>query len=200
MKTIFLLTLFLFNPAFSLYLYAQDLSDAGVEVMLSDEEIEAFRKQAMESVTDLSRYIRIIGEKSREESSRRKTVQLATGLFISEDNVIEASSLKEPKPIPYPVAAYFNRLLKLRYSAVSITWYKIYLSNDFKQGADGRYYGTATIYQRFEGRFNRETGGYRDVTRKKITLIVTLVNKYKGPNAIHDWQLKLGDIKVEEIQ
>jgi len=196
LKILFVIISYL--PIGIINLYAQD-STAVENIKLTDSEVGAFREQAITSVTDLSRYIKIIGEKNRELSNRKKAIELAIGLFSSEENIIQVSSL-HGETQTFSIREYFTRLLNLPYYYVSITWFDIYLARDFIPGPNGKYFGAATISQKFEGKFNKEMGPYLDVTKKKITLIIEKIKDLDGLKKEERWVLKLGDIMVEETQ
>lgn len=195
-KLLLLIIFTISSPGISI-VRAQQSEDA-VEAKLTDEEIANFRDQAIKSVTDLSRYIKIIADKKQELTTRNKGVDLAIELFASEKNIVQVSSLKNSTK-PLKIRAYFNKIKVLLYNSVDITWYDIYLSKEFRQGPDSQYYGTATIFQKFEGN-NVETGKYIDITKKSIQIIIKKVKYNVGLTEKERWVLKLGDINVEETK
>lgn len=174
--------------------------DDGVEMKLTPAQITAFKAQAINSVTDLSRHITVMVDKSNDLERRNKAVELAIKLFNSEENIVQVSSINRPEIRDIKIRSYFNKIKVLPYSSVKITWYEIYLSSDFKQGPDGKYYGVATIFQKFEGVYNNEVGTYKDITKKNIQVVVDKVNYFEGADKKEKWVLKLGDIKVEETK
>ncbi len=189
------------HKSFFIFLFFLCISkiSAQEEYKLLPEQIDAFKKQAITSVTELSRYISIIADKRKETTSRNNAIELAISLFASENNVVQVSSIKGMTK-SVKIRNYFNKIKVLPYSSVKITWYDIYLSSDFIQGTDGKYYGTATIFQKFEGTYNKEMGTYRDITKKNISLVVEKVKYVDGLNEKERWVLKLGDINVEETR
>jgi hypothetical protein len=66
-------------------------------------------------------------------------------------------------------------------------------------GDDGRYYGIATVYQKFTGTTSKEFGGrnYTDITKKNIQIVIEQLEEKVGDKVIKKWRLFLGDISVE---
>ena len=180
-----------------LVLFGQD-NDTAMVPDLSSEQIEVFRNQAIKSVSDLSNYINIVSDKKESSTRKDANINLAVKLFCSENNTVETSSINNSTINLTPIRKYLVKLKMLNYKQVFIKWYDIYLSSEFKKGPDGYYYGTATIYQKFEG--IREMGSYKDITKKNIQLVLIPEKSYEGFTVITEWKLKLGDIKVDETK
>lgn len=174
-------------------------------ITLSPSQIDGFRKQAIIAVNDLNRHIEVMIDKSNSSERRYAAINLAANLFSEKTAIgppkIEVTSIKKPGVVDaYEVKKYFTRLVGLPYKSVEITWYDIYLSSDFTKGEDGKYYGVATIYQKFVGKSNSEFGDYVDITEKNIQIIIEAENLMDGSKTIEKWILKLGDIKVQETR
>jgi hypothetical protein len=194
-KTIFF---FAFFALCGVHIYAQDHNQP-VEAALTSEDLAAFREQARTSVIDLNGYIKVLAEKNRGTKAKNTAIDLAVGLFSSENNIFQVSSLRG-ETNSFPVRVYFKRLTTLPYTSVSIVWFNVYMSSSFRQGPDGKYYGRATVSQRFEGKNNSEMGSYRDVTTKDINLVIESKIIYEGPRSKKEWVLKLADINVVETR
>jgi len=177
--------------------FGQNADPAASETM-SPGQISSYREQAIKSIFDLETYLQIISNKKKSLPQRNMSLDLAIDLFQSDTVTVETSSLKSPVIHTYTIRLYLNKLKLLPYTSVKIIWYKVYLSETFTLGADGNYYGTATFLQRFEGKSNNEMGSYKDVTQKKIQIILKKVDGFNGPERNIRFILKLGDIKVEE--
>lgn len=192
--------LFLFISLFS----TAQSNQTGEKVVLSSEELEAFKVQAIKTVGDLGTYIAVMVDKANPMERRNYNVRLAVELFANADsNIVEVASVKDPAKKSYKsVRRYLIAVRDLPYQSVDITWYGIYLSSDFVKGQDGKYYGVASICQTFEGK-NRGTDGKlsvvsKDTTCKNIQLIVEKLECMDGLQVNKCWILKLGDIKVDE--
>ena len=177
--------------------FGQNVDPAATET-LSPNQIASYREQAIKSIFDLETYLQIISNKKKSLSQRNMSLDLAIDLFQSDTVTVETSSLKSPVNHTYTIRLYLNKLKLLPYSTVKIVWYKVYLSRTFTLGTDSNYYGTATFLQRFEGKSNNEMGSYKDVTQKKIQIILKKIGGFNGPERNIRFILKLGDIKVEE--
>lgn len=170
---------------------------------LSTEQLDAFKTQAISSVTDLGTYINVMVDKSNSLDRRNKHVELAIKLFSNEENTVEVTSLDNKQKVIRKIRKYFSLVRDLPYQSVNITWYGIYLSSDFVKGPDGKYYGVASICQTFEAKTLNSTldtrqWNVRNNTCKNIQLIVEEVKGFKGTDQKTVWILKLGDIKVDE--
>lgn len=178
---------------------AQDLSDEK-EAKLTAAQLADFKDQAKKTINTLSDYITVIGNKVEESGRRKSAVSLAVKLFMTDSNVVEVSSLKTAEIKRYPIRTYLNKLLLLPYDQVTIKWYDIYLSSSFELRKDGRYYGVATVYQKFEGTSSTEYGNrkYTDITKKNIQIIVEKMEQHQGDKVVNIWRLYLGDIRVDE--
>ncbi|MBM3405677.1 MAG: hypothetical protein FJY10_12415 [Bacteroidetes bacterium] len=164
---------------------------------LSPDRKLAIDSLALEKVRDLSKYIKIIGDKNTPWSEASRVIDRAVELFM-EGSEIGVSSLSRPEINNYPVREYFNRLVRLNYDKVNIEWYKIQYVSDLERQPDGTYVGVITVFQRFQG-FDRERGlVYEDVTKKDITVYVKRKETQIGGRLIGFWDVMLGDIRVKE--
>ena len=179
---------------------AQELTDEK-EVELSKEDHDAISAQAVRTIHDLGEQIEVIVNKSYGTTRRNNAVDLALKLFSNPDtNIVQVTSTNREGFREIITRTYLNKMKLLPYSKVVISWYKVYLSSDLIKGVDGRYYGVATIQQKFEGYYNKEMGKYIDITKKHITIIVERENYYEGSTEKSRWTLKLGDIQVVETK
>lgn len=199
MKTLFIaLCLFLSFPVFCI---AQN--NQGTKVVLSTEELEEFKNQAIKTVEDLGGYITVMVDKSNDMDRRNRNMELARNLFADPDsNIVEVTSVKDPSKKSYKsIGKYLIAVRDLPYQSVEITWSGIYLSSDFEKKEDGKYYGVASICQTFTAK-NRGVDGKlyvvsQDETCKKIQIIVEQLQCMDGLKEKKCWILKLGDIKVD---
>lgn len=167
------------------------------------EEISPERKQAIDSlalekINDLSKYIKIVGNKNTEFSEAKRVTDRAEELF-AEESQIAVSTLSSEKISYYGVREYFEHLMALNYDKVTIKWYDIQYVSDLELQPDGRYVGVITIYQRFEG----ETSDglkYKDTTKKDITVFVERKQTQIRGRVIDFWDVLLGDIRVIETK
>ena len=172
--------------------YAQDAQDN-----ISPQRKQAIDSLALEKVRDLSKYISIIGDKNTQWSEAQRVIERAVELFM-EGSEIGVSSIARPDVTNYKVRQYFDRLMQLNYSKVTIDWYKIQYVSDLERQPDGTYVGVITIYQRFQG-YDREKGlVYEDTTKKDITIYVKRKETQIGGRLIGFWDVLLGDIRVKE--
>lgn len=164
---------------------------------LSPQRKQAIDSLALEKVRDLSKYISIIGDKETQWSDAQRVIERAVELFM-ENSEMGVSSLNRQDVNYYKVREYFDRLMQLNYSRVTIDWYKIQYVSDLERQPDGTYVGVITIYQRFQG-YDKEKGlVYEDTTKKDITVYVKRKETQIGGRTIGFWDVMLGDIRVKE--
>ena len=187
MKTIKIL-LVLSGFIFSANIVAQD--------DLSPERKAAVDSLALEKVRDLSKYISIIGDKETAWSEANRVIERTLELFM-EGSEMGVSSLYRKKVNYYPIKEYLERLMRLNYQKVNITWFNIQYVSDLVKQPDGRYVGVITIYQKFEG-ITKEGLKYVDTTKKDITVYVERKQTQIDGIPIGFWDVLLGDIRVKE--
>ncbi|HDO28239.1 MAG TPA: hypothetical protein ENH02_09000 [Bacteroidetes bacterium] len=164
---------------------------------LSPERKQAVDSLALEKIRDLSKYITLIGDKSTPWSEANRVIDRAEELFM-QGSEIGVSSLTRKEINYYSVRKYFERLMRLNYSKVEISWYNIeYVSNLQKQ-PDGTYVGVITIFQKFKGYDKEGRLVYQDTTKKDITVYVKRKQTQIGGRLIGFWDVMLGDIRVKE--
>ncbi len=164
---------------------------------LSPERKQAVDSLAMEKVRDLSKYISIIGSKETPWSEANRVIDRAEELFM-QGSEIGVSSLVRPEVSYYGVRKYLERLMRLNYSKVEISWYNIEYVSDLQKQPDGTYVGVITIFQKFKGYDKEGKLIYQDTTKKDITVYVKRKETQIGGRLIGFWDVLLGDIRVKE--
>jgi len=180
---------------------SQDLTNEP-EAKLTKEQIADFKGQAERIIKTLGDYVKIIGDKSQETARRKSSINQAVKLFLSDTNVVQVSSLTTKKITEYTIGKYLNRLMMLRYDKVNITWYDMYMSDEFKLRSDGKYEAIATVFQKFDGVTNNEFENrrYTDVTQKNIQIIIEKLDVPVGDKVEVKWRIFLGDITVVDTK
>jgi len=172
------------------------INNVNAQDKLSSERKAAVDSLAMEKVRDLSKYISIVGNKKTVWSEANRVIERTLELFM-EGSKMGVSSLHRKKVNYYPIKAYLERLMRLNYQTVNITWFNIQYVSDLVKQPDGRYVGVITIYQKFEG-VTKEGLKYVDVTKKDITIYVERKQTQIDGIPIGFWDVLLGDIRVKE--
>lgn len=148
------------------------------------------KTRVTQKINALQLHISTIADKKIDEKDKLDAIKTALRSFIP-DAQVETSSKYRKEVKKYSVKGYLNRLRILNYSDVKITYTNIARVSDFKQGPDGKWYGTATIYQKFTGFGKDGQIKYQDTTTKDIA-VVAEKNRY--------WDIYLGDIKAVETK
>ena len=172
------------------------LQQASAQDDISPERKAAIDSLALEKVRDLSKYISILGNQETPWSKAKDVIDRALELFM-DDAVMEVSSLYRKKVNVYPIKEYLERLTRLNYAKVNITWFNIQYVSDLVKQPDGRYVGVITIFQKFEG-VTKEGLVYKDITKKDITVYVERKQTQIDGIPVGFWDVLLGDIRVKE--
>ncbi|RLD38331.1 MAG: hypothetical protein DRI89_14390 [Bacteroidetes bacterium] len=189
MKKLSYLLIFVFGIGLSSTAFAQD--------DLSPERKQAVDSLALEKVRDLSKYITIIGDKETPWSEANRVIDRAEELFM-QGSEIGVSSLVRAEVSYYGVRKYLERLMRLNYGKVEISWYNIEYVSDLQKQPDGTYVGVITIFQKFKGYDKEGKLIYQDTTKKDITVYVKRKETQIGGRLIGFWDVLLGDIRVKE--
>ena len=163
---------------------------------ISPDRKAAIDSLALEKVRDLSKYITILGDKKTPFSEATRVIDRALELFMP-GSTMGVSSLYRKKIETYPIKDYLQRLTRLNYAKVTISWFNIQYVSDLVKQPDGRYVGVITIFQKFEG-VTKEGLKYVDVTKKDITVYVERKQTQIDGIPVGFWDVLLGDVKVKE--
>jgi len=164
---------------------------------LSPQRKQAIDSLALEKVRDLSKYITIIGDKETPWSEANRVIDRAEELFM-QGSEIGVSSLAKTEISYFGVRKYFERLMRLNYNKVEISWYNIEYVSDLQRQPDGTYVGVITIFQKFKGYDAEGKLVYQDTTKKDITIYVKRKETQIGGRLIGFLDVMLGDIMVKE--
>jgi len=169
------------------------------QLHLTAADLEGFEKQAKDDVKDFGGHVEHIASKTYSIFLRKKYIGNALALFADPDeNTIEVSVVGNTADVrSESIRAYLNNLLKLSYARVDITWYDFKITH-FVKGADGNYYATATVFQKFSAtNGNTEVKqSRRDLVKKEIQVELIKQEAYNGAQRFARWEIKLGDIKI----
>ena len=164
---------------------------------LSEQEVKDFHKRCEQVVKEFQRYIPIIANPKSDDFDKDEAIESVKGLF-NEGVTIQVSSKTTGKVIPYTLTAYLRRLkdLDARYTSVTMKFYEAAKVSEFIPNPDGGYSGTATVYQEFVGRDDKNNAIYKDRTIKKIN---TMLNPTFDPHFNETgWKVLLGNVTVDE--
>ena len=167
------------------------------EINLSEGEIQIFIKRTSQKIDEFQEYIIILASKEETRDRKDMAEKSALKLFypgaIIKITTTDAQGSK--KEVVRKISEYLYRLKILPFKKVVIDFYDIAYVTTFKKGPDGKYYGTATIFQKFTG-FQGDNMVYESVTKKEIEVILENVeDEFYGEKR---WKIFLGDIKATE--
>lgn len=142
------------------------------EVFVFPDNIRFSKNELNERVekktAELTRLIHKIAEKNN--ANYKTQVAEAMKLFNNNERVLVSVTTKsKPQPETMPVRQYLERLGKLKYDRVTITWHNAQYVSNFTRQPDGTYRGIVAFEQEFTGVRAGEAGyTYHDVTQKRI--------------------------------
>ena len=140
------------------------------------EELDGeFKKRTEQQILRLQEYIQIISDKKQSDENRDKAIKEAIKLFQPGSVVQVSSGKKGSSVISRSVGDYFRRLKALQYPQVEITFYDATYVGDYRKGADGGYYTTATFSQEFRGKDEKGNIMYQDKTTKDVDVSIKIL-------------------------
>lgn len=169
------------------------------EINLSADDIADFKKQTAQKVEEFQQHISTLANKKEAAEKRNLAEREALKLFYkgAEMEISKVLSNGKVDIKRRPMEKYLARLKALPFTQVKIEFYDIAYITDFTRGPDGKYYSTATIFQKFTG-YNGDKIVYTDITQKEIEIILDLVeDKFYNEKR---WKIFLGDIKANETK
>lgn len=166
---------------------------------LGEENVQVFISQTIQKIDEFQQYIITIGDKNSLPSERDLAEKEALKLFYPGSVMEITNKIADGtvKKIERPMEKYLARLKALPYTRVTIEYYDVAYVDKLEKGPDGKYYGTATVFQKFTG-FNNDMIAYSDITKKEISVIIDVVeDKFYNEKR---WKVYLGDIKATETR
>jgi len=166
---------------------------------LSESDVKVFITQTKQKIDEFQQYIITIGDKQSPPAERDLAEKEALKLFYPGSIMQISRKMTDGsiKKTDRPMEKYLARLKALPYTKVVIEFYDIAYVDKLEKGPDGKYYGTATVFQKFTG-FNGDFIAYSDITKKEISVVIDLVeDKFFNEKR---WKVYLGDIKAGETR
>lgn len=201
MKHIILLFLFI--------LFFGKISHAQCNNEITQADIADFDRVVMNKVKELGTYIATVankGSKPNKPNDVAIALKNAKRLFKQPDKDIRISTRANGQDSSYSVDEYFSMLSNVtdRYVEFKIDWANYYYATDYdklKQGADGRYYGTITVLQCFEGkREGRKITLEKDCKKKTIEIIMEISCVRTSGTCFCEAAIVLGSIDISQSQ
>lgn len=168
-------------------------------ISLNDGEIRVFINKTRQKVDEFQEFIIILVNKQESRDRRNLAEREALKLFYP-GAVIETSIKSnngDTEKTIHEIREYLYKLKVLPYTEVNIDFYDIAYVTQFTKAPDGKYYGTATIFEKFTG-FDGENMKYSSTIKKEIEVILENVeDEFYGEKR---WKIFLGDIEATEVQ
>ncbi|TDQ09434.1 hypothetical protein [Pedobacter metabolipauper] len=163
--------------------------------------MEEFSKKALQKTGEFSNYLQIITAVNTTRERAAKSIDMACGLFSTEESRVEVSNTKTTVKNKYKIRDYLTRLqFKTgQYDKIVIEYADINYASDFKKGTDGNYYAIVTFVQKFMG-FVDGTVVYGDITKRNLTIVVKAYEKVVDGQAQQGWDVFLADMGVVETK
>jgi hypothetical protein len=146
---------------------------------LTDEQVSAFEKRALEKVEDLVDYLNIISDEKYDKGLRENTLNLSLELFDSNMHTIQNAQLSN-KSRTITVHQYLEEIYKGTLRFAQLKSVKVTQNTRFKLQSDNRYTSSISVTEN-EFLFN-------------VELILKKNLKEIGENEFDIWEVKLGNI------
>jgi hypothetical protein len=166
---------------------------------LTDLDFAEFSDKAMQKIDDLGSFISLISSKETYPDQANQAIDLAVNLFVSEEAVVEVSTVGYSALVKRKIREYLNRLKLLKYDKVDIRWADLNYVSNFRKGPDGNYYGTVSLKQTFQGYVDNQVV-YSDVTQKEIEVVLKSMEKAIEGKEQMVWDVLLSDMGVVDTR
>ncbi|GAA4439775.1 hypothetical protein GCM10023188_36350 [Pontibacter saemangeumensis] len=175
-----------------------DTATTGTDIKeLSKADLERFQFKAKEKTDRFGTYIAMIADKETARDEANKSIDAACGLFLSDTSRVWVSNVNDGTTEKRFVREYLKLLRLLPYDEVIVTWTDVSFVSDLRKGADGNYHGNITIQQVFEGYVDGKPI-YRDVTEKRVEVVLKMYEKLKEGEKVELWDVFLTNVAVEK--
>ena len=156
---------------------------------------EEFVEKSKQKTLKLNDYLKLICTRSADYEERNKAIDQAVNLFVSEDAIVETSSLNRTEVRRHKIRNYLSHIKMVQYDRIDIEWTAVQFVSEVKKGPDGNYYGVVSFEQVFRG-YRDGKLIYQDITRKHATVVLKTMEKNFQGNISTVWDVLLSDIGV----
>lgn len=183
----------------------------------TEEDYNMIIQRAKEKVKQLNDYISYMADPQKTLKTKSYYKKQALQLFIHDGEAyteiieyqngnkekiqregvtMEVASLSNRKPRTRLMKTYFDGLMNMKYTSVSIQSTDIadMRVSKLQPYGNGQYICSVYFDQAFIGK-RREGGSYKDITRKWVVCYVQIDETIDGP----EYMIRLGDVHVESI-
>ncbi len=171
------------------------------DVFIFPDNIRFYKNELNERVEqktmELTRYIKALAQ--NDGTNHADEIEAAMRLFNNNEYAMVTVTRKsQPDPVTVPVRTYLNRLVRLKYNTVNITWRNAQYVSNFTKQPDGTYMGLVAFEQEFTGVKGGESNyTYNDVTQKRAEVTVKVWDSKETPRKEY-MTVFLGNIGVTE--
>lgn len=158
-----------------------------------------FEAKAMDKTRAFTNYLKILCDKTAPPEELIKAVDLALGLFVNDNAIVEASSVNRNTTKRRRIKDYLSEVRQLPYEKIELQWTNVQYVSDLKPAPDGTFRGTVTFEQTFSG-FRDGQLVYKDITKKSAEVILKGYTKVVNGQQVLKWDILLGDVGVSWTQ
>ncbi|AXE21776.1 hypothetical protein DR864_28285 (plasmid) [Runella rosea] len=156
---------------------------------LTPEEQKLYKARSIAKVTELTKLLNDIVDKTKSKSEKDEAIKEALKIFVP-GSQMEVSSVNNPvKLASRSVEDYLTRLSKLNYPKIEITTANLAMVEDFESDDKGNHWGIVTGEQVFDA------GVFRDVTKKNYKIKLQPYKKAEKENE-RNYQVLIGSVSV----
>ena len=176
---------------------AEPISFESLAGTVSKSEFEA---KATQKTTQFSAYLKLLCNKSTPQDEMNKAINMAVGLFVNEDAIVETSSLTTGTTTKRSkIRNYLREVKMLNYDKIELDWTNVQYVSDVRLAPDGTWRGIVTFEQTFRGYRDGDLI-YKDITTKKAEVVMKGYTKNEDGRQVSHWDVLLGDIGVKWTQ
>ena len=172
---------------------AEPISFEALAGNVSKSEFEA---KATQKTTQFSAYIKLLCDKNSPQDEMNKAINMAVGLFVNEDAIVETSSLTTGTTKRSKIRNYLREVKMLNYDKIELDWTNVQYVTDVRLAPDGTWRGIVTFEQTFRGYRDGDLI-YKDITTKKAEIVMKGYTKNVDGRQVSNWDVLLGDIGVK---
>lgn len=155
-----------------------------------------FEAKATQKTTQFSAYLKLLCDKSTPQDEMNKAINMAVGLFVNEDAVVETSSLTTGTTKRSKIRNYLREVKMLNYDRIELDWTNVQYVTDVRLAPDGTWRGIVTFEQTFSG-YRDGQRIYKDITTKKAEVVMKNYTKNVEGQRVSNWDVLLSDIGVK---
>ena len=169
---------------------AQTAEPAREQKRLTPDEQRLYKAKSVEKMQELTNALNEIVDPRRSRAEKNLAISKARRMFI-DDARVEVSAINSPgNKTSRSIGEYLDRLSRLNFTRVSITYAEIAFVEEFAPDDQGNYWGLASYVQNFN------TNTFNDLTEKRQRIKLQPYTKVVNGANQEKFEVMLGNISI----